>query len=132
MQKLNVIVITLAGLGFLGFGIVLLCWPEMALPEIGIQALTDQAQVEIRSMYGGLEIGLGILLLTCFAADRQRFGLHLTLACYGGLGAARLACMLVIGVSTPFLLFALAWEAGFVVLALLALRSKPSGYMRRS
>lgn len=124
MKNLNVVVITIAGLGFLGFGIVLLCWPDMALPGLGIQALSEQAQVEVRAMYGGLELGLGILLLTCFASDRQRFGLQLSLASYGGLGMARLLSMLAIGVATPFLWFALAWEAVIALLALIALRNK--------
>jgi len=124
MKNLNVVVITIAGLGFLGFGIVLLCWPDMALPGLGIQALGDQAQAEIRAMYGGLEIGLGVLLLTCFSSERQSFGLQLSLASYGGLGAARLLSMLAIGVATPFLWFALIWEAVIALLALLALRNK--------
>ena len=124
MKNLNVVVITIAGLGFLGFGIVLLCWPDMALPGLGIQALSDQAQVEVRAMYGGLELGLGILLLTCFSSERQRFGLQLSLASYGGLGAARLSSMVAIGVATPFLWFALVWEGVIAILALLALRSK--------
>ncbi|MEO8001385.1 MAG: DUF4345 family protein [Arenimonas sp.] len=121
MKNLNIIVITIAGLGFLGFGILLLCWPDMALPGVGIQALSSQAQVEVRAMYGGLEIGLGLLLLTCFAADRQQLGLQLSLASYGGLGLARLLSMLVIGIATPFLWFALAWEGTLAGLALLAL-----------
>ena len=126
MKNLNVVVITLAGLGFTAFGILFLCWPDMLLPGIGIQALSAEAQVEIRAMYGGLELGLGILLLNCFAADRQRFGLQLSLSSYGGLALARLASMLVIGVTTPFLWFALVWEGVIAVLAILALRGKTS------
>ena len=124
MKNLNVVVITIAGLGFLGFGIVLLCWPDMALPGLGIKALSDQAQAEIRAMYGGLEIGLGVLLLTCFSSERQIFGLQLSLASYGGLGIARLLSMLAIGVATPFLWVALIWEGVIALLALLALRNK--------
>lgn len=124
MKNLNIVVITIAGLGFVAFGIVFLCWPDMVLPGLGIQTLQPQAQVEIRAMYGGLELGLGILLLSCFSAERQRFGLQLSLASYGGLGTARLLSMLVIGVATPFLLFALAWEGTLAGLALLALSSK--------
>ena len=124
MKNLSIATLTIAGLGFVGFGFVFLCWPEMMLPAVGIQAIGDQAQVEIRSMYGGLELGLGILLLSCFSAERQRFGLQVCLASYGGLGLARLLCMVVIGVATPFLWFALAWEGVLAGLSLLALRSK--------
>jgi len=124
MKNLNIVVITIAGLGFIGFGIILLCWPDMALPGVGIQALSAQAQVEVRAMYGGLELGLGVLLLTCFAPEKQRFGLQLSLASYGGLGLARSLSMLVIGVTTPFLWFALAWEGVIAGLALVALTGK--------
>jgi len=124
MKNLNVAIITIAGLGFIAFGIVFLCWPDMVMPSMGIQTLGNQARVEIQAMYGGLELGLGILLLSCFGAERQRFGLQLSLASYGGLGMARLASMLVLGVSMPFLWYALLWEGLIAELALLALLSK--------
>lgn len=126
MKNLNIIVITIAGLGFVAFGILFLCWPDMLMPNVGIQAADAQAQVEIRAMYGGLELGLGILLLNCFGLDRQRFGLQLSLASYGGLALARLASMIFIGVATPFLWVALVWEGLIAMLAILALRSKTS------
>ena len=126
MKTLNSIVITIAGLGFVGFGIVFLCWPEVMLPGVGILTPDLQSQIEIRAMYGGLELGLGILLLSCFAAERQRFGVQLSLASYGGLGLARALSMLVIGTGTPFLWFALIWEGVIAALALLALRKQKS------
>lgn len=124
MKTLNTIVITIAGLGFVGFGIVFLCWPEVMLPSIGIVTPDPQSQIEIRAMYGGLELGLGILLLSCFAAERQRFGVQLSLASYGGLGVARALSMTVMGVASPFLWFALIWEAVIAGLALIALRNQ--------
>ena len=122
MKRLNIVVITIAGLGFVAFGILFLCWPDMVMPGVGIQAVAPQAQVEIRAMYGGLELGLGLLLLNCFSTERQRFGLQLSLASYGGLALARSISMLIIGASTPFLWFALIWEGVIAGLALLALR----------
>ncbi|MGH8109073.1 MAG: DUF4345 domain-containing protein [Arenimonas sp.] len=124
MRKLNIVVITIAGLGFLAFGILFLCWPDMLLPGVGIQALQPHAQAEIRAMYGGLELGLGFLLLNCFTIERQRLGLQLSLASYGGLALARAISMWMLGVATPYLWFALAWEAVIAALALLALRRK--------
>jgi len=124
MKNLNIVVLTIAGLGFVAFGVIFLCWPDMVMPGVGIQAMQPQAHVEIRAMYGGLELGLGVLLLMCFAPARQRFGLQLSLASYGGLGLARALSMLMVGVTTPFLWAALIWEAAIAGLALLALRSK--------
>jgi hypothetical protein len=126
MKILNTLVLVIAGLGFLGFGIAFLCWPDALLTGIGIQATSAQASVEIRAMYGGLELGLGIFLLCCIAPIRQRTGLWLTLASYGALGLARLASMLVLGASSPFLVFALIWEGVVAALALVALKGKTS------
>jgi hypothetical protein len=122
MKYLTSVVLTIGGLSFLGFGGASLFWPETLLSGIGVTATTLEAQAEIRSMYGGLELGLGILLLNCFVPARQHFGLLLSIASFGGLGLARLISMLVLGVSTPFLLFALIWELLIAALALLALK----------
>jgi Domain of unknown function (DUF4345) len=122
MKYLTSVVITLGGLSFLGFGGACLFWPESLLAGVGVATTTLEAQVEVRSMYGGLELGLGILLLNCFVPARQRFGLLLSIASFGGLGLARLINMLALGVSTPFLLFALIWELLIALLALLALK----------
>jgi Domain of unknown function (DUF4345) len=124
MKILNTLVLAIAGLGFIGFGIAFLFWPDALLTGIGIQASSTQASIEIRAMYGGLELGLGIFLLSCLATARQRTGLWLSLASYGGLGLARLASMLLLGASSPFLVFALVWEGVVAALALLALNIK--------
>lgn len=124
MKILNTAVLAIAGLGFVGFGIAFLFWPGALLTGIGLQAVSAQANVEIRAMYGGLELGLGVFLLCCIAASRQRIGLWLTLASYGGLGLARLASMLFLGASSPFLIFALIWEGVMAGLAFIALQGK--------
>jgi cytochrome c biogenesis protein CcdA len=124
MKYLNSIVIAIAGLGFVGFGASCLFWPDAVLSGVGIVTTSTEAQVEIRAMYGGLELGLGLLLLNCFKPERQHFGVLLSLASYGGLALARLLSMLMLGTSTPFLLFALLWEAVIAALALQALRNQ--------
>jgi Domain of unknown function (DUF4345) len=126
MKLLNTVVITLAGLGFVGFGLSCIFWPQAVLSGIGILIDSPEAQVEISAMYGGLELGLGILLLNCFAAERQRFGILLSFSSYGGLATIRLLMMLVHGVSSSFLIVAFIWEALIAGLALLALRNKAS------
>jgi hypothetical protein len=124
MKYLNTVVIAIAGLGFVGFGASCLFWPHAVLSGVGIVTTSMEAQVEIRAMYGGLELGLGVLLLNCFKPERQRFGVLLSMASYGGLASARLISMLMLGTSTPFLLFALIWEAVIAGLALQALRNQ--------
>ena len=115
----------LGGLGFLGFGLACLIAPLPTLAAAGVNLEGALAAAEIRAFYGGLELALGGLML---AADRRapwrNHGLVLVLASYGGIGAARMLGMLLGGVATPFLCFALAVELGLALLAALALRAR--------
>ena len=115
----------IGGLGFLGFGIACFVAPVqvLALADLGVNGAA--ATAEIRSFYGGLEIGLGAFLLyVSMRPDLRRFGLLLMLAAYGGIGLARITAMLIGSVSTPFLWMALAAELGLALLAAIALRRR--------
>ncbi|MCK7594383.1 DUF4345 family protein [Pseudomarimonas salicorniae] len=113
-----------AGLGFVGFGLAFLVAPLRTLAEAGIEIEGALAAVELRAFYGGLELGLGSLLLAAALREEyRRAGLWLCLASYGAIGLTRAAGMWVEGVSTPFLWFAVAVEIGLGAGAALALRS---------
>jgi len=59
---------------------------------VGITPAGPGSENEIRAMYGGLEIGLGLFLLWC-AANKStvRTGLLCVVATVGGLGIVRIA-----------------------------------------
>ena len=91
------------------------------------------ASTELRAFYGGLEVALGLLMLTCAVrTGRLRDGLILALAIYGSIGLARLGGMLVSGADTPFLRFALATELALAIAATIALRGNRAGAGIRS
>ena len=126
MKLLARLTLWLGGLGFLGFGIAILIAPEVVLAGAAIEVGNANAMIELRAFYGGLEIGLGLLLLL---ADRQprwrRPGLCLVLAAYGGIAIARMLGMWLGQTSSGFIWFALATElllAGMALISLIGTR----------
>jgi hypothetical protein len=123
MKTFPILLLTLAGVGFLGFGVCLIVDPAGGLATVGIAALNPAGLIELRALYGGLELGLGVFLLLCVARpDWRRPGLWAVLLGNGGIGLTRLAGVALSGVFTPFLAVALVWELGFAALAGWALR----------
>lgn len=122
------LIVIIAGLGFLAFGVVMLVAPIAAFGVVDL-VFPDEplTRIELRAFYGGLELGLGSLLLAC-ALNREHLqaGLWLTAASYGGIGTARLIGVLLEGgFLNGFLIGALIFELGFGIAALvLALRGR--------
>ena len=112
MNAFRIAVLALAGLGFLGFGLWFLV----------ITATGAPAATEFRAFYGGLEVGLGLLMLVAAAKPEWRSaGLWLVIATNGGIAAGRLLGVALDGVWVPFFTYALVWEVGFAVLAAVGL-----------
>lgn len=126
MSLLPRITLWLGGLGFLAFGLAFLIAPLETMAAAGLPLQGDLAATELRAFYGGLEIALGMLLI---AADlrpaARRHGLILSLASFGGIGAARLLGIVLAGSATAFLWAALATELTLAALSALALRGMP-------
>lgn len=121
MERFSSLVLALAGLGFLGFGLAILVAPAAVLAPVGISG-SAAGLVELQAFYGGLEIGLGAFLLgAAWHAPWRRPGLWVVLAVNGGIGLARVIGIAGSGEFTGFFGWALAWEFGFSALAVLAL-----------
>lgn len=130
MKTFRIVVLLLAGLGFLGFGAWLVIDPVGGLAAVDIAGTSAAGVVELRAFYGGMEIGLGLFLLACAArADWREAGLWLVLLGNLGIGLARVFGIWHSGAFTSFFAGALVWEFGFTVLAALALRG--AGVTRR-
>ena len=112
----------LGGLCFLGFGVASLLDPIGLLAAAGVVLGGDVAATEVRAFYGGLELGLGSLLLMAERRGRLREGLWLVLASYGGIALGRSLGMLLAGQGSTFLWFALATELTLACAALWGLR----------
>ena len=122
MNRFSALLIALAGLGFLAFGLAFLVSPLPTLAAAGLVLEGPIAATELRAFYGGLELGLGGYLLVCaWQPSQRRAGLWLTLASNGGIGLSRLLGLVLSGVFTPFFALALAWELGLACLAAVCL-----------
>lgn len=111
MPLLPRLLLWIAGLCYVGFGIACLIAPLPTLAAAGVVFSGEPAAAEVRAFYGGLELGLGALLIAAAqSAEYLRAGLWLCLASYGGIGLARLLGMAIDGVATPFLVAAAATE----------------------
>ena len=113
-------------LAFFILGFWLLIAPQ-GLGNIGIQLLNDSARVEIRAMYGGFEIGIGIFFL--IAALRPawfRAALTLQAVSLLGLGGVRLAALLMAPNAEKILYLFCALELTAVAVAVVALRRLPA------
>lgn len=122
MKTFAIIVLVLAGVGFLGFGAVILVHPAEVLGMVGISG-TPAGLVELRAFYGGLELGLGAFLIACARKPDWRIaGLWSVALINGGIGLARLVGIGMSGEFTGFFAGALVWEFGFALAAIVAIR----------
>lgn len=124
MERFAIFVLSLAALGFLGFGVAIVAAPEAVLGMVGISG-TPAGMVELRAFYGGLELGLAAFLFACAAKPAWReAGLWSVALVNGGIAAARLLGIGLSGEFTGFFAGALVWELGFTVAAIVALRGR--------
>jgi hypothetical protein len=80
-----------------GIGVGCLVDPVGLLAPVGVAALDDRGVVELRAMYGGFEIGLGLFIAWCARApSRWSAGLLAAVLTVGGLGAVRAASWLAL------------------------------------
>ena len=95
---------------FINAGIGVGCWidPLGVLGPTGISVLGPNGLVELRAMYGGLEVGLALFLVWCAMDDRRfRTGVMAMTLMLAGLSLSRLVTWLVFmpeGQLHPFLI----------------------------
>ena len=80
----------LGGLVYVGIGLWCCIDPVGALADVGVAPFDVRGQVELRAMYGGLQLGMAGFLFWCAAsAERARLGLLAATLSIGGLGVGR-------------------------------------------
>ena len=120
-QRLPQIFVVLSALAFGGLGILFMLDPARLAGTVELGTSPFQT-IELRAMYGGLEIGVALFLLWC-AASPQRIGLGLwfSLFAYSGLGLGRLSGVLLSGVAGGPHWNLIAIETMAVILSLVGL-----------
>lgn len=110
----------IAALTFLGFGAWFLLRPG-AIDGMGVLLGSSAARTEIRAMYGGLEVGLGVFFgISALRTSWLRPALFGQMTTLGGLAAGRIVGMVAEGVIDPSILLFTALELAGAALALVA------------
>lgn len=95
MDKLTRISLAITAAGFTGFGIAALIAPKWMLKKVDIRPRSNTGTVELRAMYGGMELGLGAFFGYCMTKDDfAKPALMAQIGSIGGLAAARVAGMI--------------------------------------
>ena len=86
------IIVVLVAVVFIGLGAWAVADVRGMVGLVGVVPGGPGSELELRAMYGGLEIGIGAFLLWCVANKTTvRIGLMCVAATVGGLGLTRLA-----------------------------------------
>lgn len=109
------------GLSFGVFGVWALAAPESLARLVHFSLDTPGAVTEIRAFYGGLEIGLAVLMLAAVVYPTLTPAALLALvAAAGGIACARIVGLLLDGSASTFMFSALIWELSGAALGLVA------------
>ncbi len=108
---------------FVGYGLACLASPGLPAGYAGFELGTVSGTVEVVAMYGGLQVGFGVLLALGARSERMRdTALWAVAIVVGSLFLGRAFGLLVHGPSA-YNLGAAAYEATAAALAIFALRS---------
>ncbi|HJS48315.1 MAG TPA: DUF4345 domain-containing protein [Gemmatimonadales bacterium] len=118
------VVLWIAGLMFIGFGVAFTLWPLPAARVVEIPLPTPTARIDFAATYGGFSLGFGAFLIMC--ARRTAWlqpGLIAVATALAGLGLVRtLGILAAAGPPLPIIFIGLGVELTGVAVSLLALR----------
>lgn len=78
------VLLTVAGLLYLGLGLWCSIRPELTSRKVGFELMGGSGKSEFLTVYGGLEVALGLVfLIAAFRADMAGFGLLLCAVLHG-------------------------------------------------
>jgi len=114
---------------FLGFGIYAVLSPDRLSELLGMAELSQNAAYELRSNYGGVSLGIGLMCLAgALRANLERPALFVLLAYTGGYALGRIAALPFDGLppSTSLMAYGV-FEAVTALLSALLLSRRQSG-----
>lgn len=117
------IFLAISTLIWLPYGVYCFVHPGYLGEAAGVISMTATGMTEIRAMYGGLQVGIGLLALAGLLHDsfRSQALMMLAFLC-GGLCSARIAGAVMDGGFSSYTASALVFEVGSTVAAVWLLR----------
>lgn len=120
------LILLLTGIIVGGFGLLCLLYPELPTTLTGLGLPTQTARIEAQAVYGGLQLGMGLLLLCCAVVPKwSLIGTWIVIAQIGGLAVARGAGVANLGWDSVYTTLALLYEASTALVALLTVFVNP-------
>jgi hypothetical protein len=119
--RLARIALLVNGVLFASYGLLCLVMPETLTGAATLGLTTTVASIEVRAMYGGLELALGVLFL--LAASRPTLleaGLITGVTIFSGLGLARLLGIVLDGGPGTYNIVAVIYELTAAAVMLVA------------
>jgi len=111
------------GLGWLGYGVFCLLHPEQLAGIAGVAAQTAFAITELRAMYGGVQIAIGLVALYgAFKPASTLWALQFQTVIYLGLAPTRILSALATGDMSSYTLGGIGFESVCLIIALLLLK----------
>ena len=108
---------------FLAFGVAFLVAPVELAGNAELGVATPTARAEVRTIFGGFEVGLAAFLFACLARpDRVATGLLCSALTMTGFALARGASALLDGPVAPVMYWLLAAEVGGIAMSLVGWR----------
>ena len=118
------IVLWVMGLGFVAFGVAYLVDPHGMMEIVGLALTSPAAAADIRAIYGGLQLSLGLFLLACARRDDWTTpGLLASCYAFSFVAGCRLAGVARDHATDGVTLAALAVEITCAVVSVVAYRS---------
>ena len=117
---LEVITVILTSLMYLGFGLALFFFPVELLKKAGIFLSDPVGIMEARAFYGGLEIGLGLFILTSYFILDLRYGFLLCIFLLFFTLLGRVYGLVVDSAWSNYFLYAVLMEGSIFLLNLLS------------
>jgi len=86
MDQARLVLVIVAVIAYVGIGVWALVDPVGALSGVGVTTAGQEGVIELRAMYGGLQLGMGAFLMWCLRTGRAHVALvagTLTIGCLG-------------------------------------------------
>ena len=88
--------VTIVAVFFVGMGLIALAVPDRIPAIFGTTGLTPEGRIEVRAVYGGFGVAVGMLLMVAAASPALRPGVYAAIAAsLGGMAAGRLIAAVV-------------------------------------
>lgn len=114
-------IITLSAILFIALGTAFLLWPAAMAAVVEITVSTPTAITDLRAVYGGMNLALGVYFATSiFSEARRKAALLALFAIFTGLAATRVFGIAVDGAQRPITYLLLAGEVIGLILTAIA------------